>query len=115
VDTTLQVNLQIPVSKDGSYEHLKTVLRGLKVPEQTSAQSPWVNTNSQGTYVAITERAVRTGIVPNVVGMGLQDALYLLEKQGMQVRVSGRGTVKRQNVPPGSNIKSNPNIHIELE
>jgi cell division protein FtsI (penicillin-binding protein 3) len=115
VDTTLQVNLQIPVSKDGSYEHLKTVLRGLKVPEQTSAQSPWVNTNSQGTYVAITERTVRTGIVPNVVGMGLQDALYLLEKQGMQVRVSGRGTVKRQNVPPGSNIKSNPNIHIELE
>jgi cell division protein FtsI (penicillin-binding protein 3) len=115
VDTTHQAKLQIPISKDGSYEHLKTVLRGLKVPEQTSAQSPWVNTSSQGTYVDITERAVQKGMVPNVVGMGLQDALYLLEKQGMQVRVSGRGTVKRQNVPPGSNIKSNPNIHIELE
>jgi cell division protein FtsI (penicillin-binding protein 3) len=52
--------------------------------------------------------------VPNVLGMGLQDALYLLESQGMKVNVSGFGTVRKQSIPAGSHIQTNHNITIEL-
>ncbi|MEN9639302.1 MAG: hypothetical protein RLZZ262_1170 [Bacteroidota bacterium] len=114
-DTTVQTQLHIPVSKDGSYDLLKKVLQGLQLPEQNTASSPWVNTKSQGSYVEISDRQVRPGMVPNVVGMGLQDALFLLESQGMKVRVDGKGTVLRQSVPPGSSVKNNPLILIELK
>jgi cell division protein FtsI (penicillin-binding protein 3) len=46
--------------------------------------------------------------------MGLQDALYLLESQGMKVTVSGFGTVRRQSIPAGNHTHNNPNITIEL-
>ena len=36
------------------------------------------------------------GGVPNVVGMGLRDALYVLERAGYKVRFSGSGTVVSQ-------------------
>ena len=52
--------------------------------------------------------------VPNVVGMGLQDAIYILENQGMRVKVFGYGTVKRQSIQAGAPVKSNPYITIEL-
>jgi cell division protein FtsI (penicillin-binding protein 3) len=114
-DTTSHAQVHIPISKDGAYEQLKQVLRGLQLPEQMAATSAWVNTKSQGTYVEISDRAIRPELVPNVVGMGLQDALYLLESQGMKVRVQGKGTVVRQSVAPGSAIKNNPLILIELK
>jgi cell division protein FtsI (penicillin-binding protein 3) len=114
-DTAVHAQLHIPISKDGAYDQLKQVLRGLQLPEQMAATGAWVNTKSQGTYVEISDRQVRPGMVPNVVGMGLQDALYLLESQGMKVRVDGKGTVVRQSVPPGSIVKNNPQILIELQ
>jgi ABC-type hemin transport system substrate-binding protein len=46
--------------------------------------------------------------------MGLQDALFLLEKQGMRVQVLGKGTVKRQSVQHGASVKNFKYITIEL-
>ena len=34
-----------------------------------------------------------TGKAPNVVGMGLRDAIYLLESQGYKVEVRGHGKI----------------------
>ena len=33
-------------------------------------------------------------IVPDVTGMGLKDAVYMLENNGMNVEVQGKGRVK---------------------
>lgn len=40
--------------------------------------------------------------MPNVLGMGLRDALYILENRGFHVRVQGAGMVKRQSLAPGT-------------
>jgi cell division protein FtsI (penicillin-binding protein 3) len=61
----------------------------------------WISTSTTNDTVLVSARNIKPGLVPNVVGMGLQDALYLLENNGMKVRVSGYGTVKRQSIPPG--------------
>lgn len=39
--------------------------------------------------------------VPNVVGMGAKDAVYLMERVGLHVQLYGRGKVKSQSVQPG--------------
>lgn len=57
---------------------------------------------------------VYKNVMPNVVGMGLRDAVYLLESNGMQVHVQGRGRVNNQSVPAGTRINKGQNIIIQL-
>lgn len=57
---------------------------------------------------------VTEGVVPNVKGMGLKDAVYLLENQGMQVIVRGAGRVQAQSVAPGSKFSKGQNIILQL-
>jgi cell division protein FtsI (penicillin-binding protein 3) len=52
--------------------------------------------------------------VPNVLGMGLRDALYLLESQGLQVKPVGRGAVVKQSIQPGAKLQKGQQIIIEL-
>lgn len=52
--------------------------------------------------------------VPNVIGMGLRDAIYLLESQGLFVRPIGRGTVLKQSIGAGTKIEKGKQIVIEL-
>jgi cell division protein FtsI (penicillin-binding protein 3) len=59
------------------------------------------------------QRVFRDNMVPNVVGMGLKDALYILENLGLKVRFSGVGKIKNQSVSPGARI-DNQVIHLQL-
>jgi cell division protein FtsI (penicillin-binding protein 3) len=54
------------------------------------------------------------GTVPDVSGMGLRDAVYLLETSGLQVLVRGRGTVQAQSISPGSQAIKGQAITIQL-
>jgi cell division protein FtsI (penicillin-binding protein 3) len=53
--------------------------------------------------------------VPDVKGMGLKDALYLLEGMDMRVAVKGVGKVRTQSLEPGAGFSKNETIAIELE
>ena len=56
------------------------------------------------------------GKVPDVRGMGLSDALYLLESVGMSVTHSGYGSVRTQSIDPGKTITTNNSkIHLTLK
>ena len=57
----------------------------------------------------------RDGTMPNVVGMGLKDALYILESRGLKVTFTGRGTVRRQSIAVGQAIKPGQKVTIELK
>jgi cell division protein FtsI (penicillin-binding protein 3) len=52
--------------------------------------------------------------VPNVVGMNLRDALFVLENQGLKVRAQGLGFVQAQSIPAGFPIQKNALITIQL-
>lgn len=54
------------------------------------------------------------GVMPNVVGMGLRDAIYMLENSGLRVHYSGRGKVAKQSPQPGVRIKRGATVAIEL-
>ena len=53
--------------------------------------------------------------MPNVSGMGLRDALYVLENAGLQVKVNGRGSVMKQSVTAGSRIQPGQTVSIDLD
>ncbi len=52
--------------------------------------------------------------VPNVVGMNLRDAIYLLENKDIKVIASGYGKVKEQSIEPGTSIEKNMRIQLTL-
>lgn len=52
--------------------------------------------------------------VPQVQGMGLRDALFLLENKGLKVSARGRGKVLAQSLPAGASFKKGQTIYIQL-
>ncbi len=52
--------------------------------------------------------------MPNVYGMGLRDALFILESHGLKVSIKGSGAVYRQSIRAGSSIKRGTSVTIEL-
>ncbi|WP_299603017.1 penicillin-binding protein [uncultured Aquimarina sp.] len=53
-------------------------------------------------------------IMPNVKGMPAMDVISLLENMGLKVEIKGSGTVKSQSIEPGTKVKNNQTIRIEL-
>ena len=46
--------------------------------------------------------------------MGIRDAHYLLENAGLKVIMKGKGVVKKQSIPQGSEIYPGRKIWIDL-
>lgn len=55
-----------------------------------------------------------TGLVPDVRGMSLEDALFLLNQRGLKVHAQGIGRVKTQNITPGSVLHKGATITLNL-
>jgi cell division protein FtsI (penicillin-binding protein 3) len=53
-------------------------------------------------------------IVPDVSGMGLKDAVYLLENMGLKVSASGRGKVIYQSIAQNTTFNKGETIKIQL-
>ncbi len=58
---------------------------------------------------------LKADIVPNLVGMDITDAVYLLENMGIKTEFVGQGTVKEQSLHAGDTLKANSVIHLKLE
>ena len=52
--------------------------------------------------------------MPNILGMKLQDALWICEKNGLDVKVIGKGKVTAQSIAEGAAIAKGQQIQIQL-
>jgi cell division protein FtsI (penicillin-binding protein 3) len=106
-----------PVSMGGHAGDIRTALQGLHVPFTQKGEGEWVSTEAGDSVVVLNHRVIPSDaldLVPNVLGMGLKDALYVLENRGLRVRISGNGMVRRQSIPPGTRARQGTTIVIEL-
>ena len=55
------------------------------------------------------------GTVPNVVGMGARDAVYLMEKRGVNTILKGRGKVVQQSIHPGAKASHGTTCVLTLQ
>ncbi len=107
--------LKMPYSKHGSKQEIVEVMEKMNVPTiYGDVESEWVITRTKSDDVELQNRKVTPGQMPNVMGMGLSDALYLMESQGLTVKVKGSGIVKDQSVVPGMKIYKGQLVTIEL-
>jgi len=106
----------VPYTKDGNRIDIDYVFNYLKTPVKVRGKisSAWVITKTHNNFVEYQNRKIYLNKVPKVIGMGLKDALYILETLGLNVVVKGKGAVKEQSINPGSIVKKNQRILIKL-
>ncbi len=108
-------NLHVPYSKNGEKEDIKFVLENMDIEIFENGQlSSWIKTTSSDSLVAFSNLTIKESLVPNVVHMGLKDAVYLLENAGLKVVVRGFGSIKSQSLSPGSRIKPGNKIVLQM-
>lgn len=115
IDTTA-LRSAPPMMQSGNLVALNEVLRELRLPHrnnyQTSEGLAWGASVHQGALM-LNNEPPRKGL-PSVIGYGLRDAVYRLERMGVKVKVSGFGRVVAQSLPPGTPIKAGMVVQIQL-
>ncbi|MDR2388895.1 MAG: transpeptidase family protein [Tannerellaceae bacterium] len=106
----------LPAPKHGEEAALRQVLNELNINiEGKDVKSPWVLASTTGNKIQFMDISIREECVPRVTGMGAKDALYLLEKAGLQVKLSGIGRVVSQSVPQGQRVVKGHTVTITLK
>ena len=81
----------------------------------SSTESEWVTieTNPEGVKL-VSNAVISDKTVPNVVGMNVTDAVYLLESMGIETRFEGQGVVTEQSLPAGDTLRKNSVMNLKL-
>ena len=89
---------------------------GISIDRDSEAEYEWgtLQYDRRGN-LGQTETEISTDKVPDVIGMGAKDAIYLLQSCNLSVEIEGYGRVKSQSLEPGSDIKRGETIRIEME
>ena len=99
----------------GNTRDLRQVLQTVQASfKDSTGGSNWASVYGSNDQTVAYTRPVVTRQMPNIKGMGLRDALLLLEKLDMEVVPKGKGKVARQSVEPGARVVKNQHVIIEL-
>jgi cell division protein FtsI (penicillin-binding protein 3) len=105
---------KFPYVASGKGEELQGIFEYLKLPLKSPTQEDWVVASSLDGQVQLQQTETENAVVPNVSGMSLRDALYLLENKGLKVNFNGKGRVLTQSISPGSPLTPNATIDLVL-
>ncbi len=106
--------LQAPEAGNGFRKDINKVLGELDVRVRRNAKDEWIKTRESGDTITYTGVKISKGMVPDVRGMSLRDAMYLLENSGYQVRFSGKGKVLRQSPEHGERYFEGQVVSLEM-
>lgn len=106
----------LPIVKAGARKEVEDAMKELNVKYEKDA-SDWISMSKSTEYAELIANPcpVLNNLVPNVVGMGAADAVYLLESCGMHVQLYGKGRVVRQSIMNGQNIVKGSTITLTLK
>jgi cell division protein FtsI (penicillin-binding protein 3) len=112
-DQKLAGNLKMPSAKAGEKKATQRIYKafGIKTLFAANAEHVTVDTNKG---IVSPEIKIVEGSVPDVSGMGLKDALYVLGNSGLRPIVRGSGKVVKQSILAGTRVGKGYPIVLEL-
>lgn len=105
---------RFPYVASGKGEELQGIFEYLKLPLKSPTQEDWVLASSLAGQVQLQQTETENAVVPNVSGMSLRDALFILENKGLKVNFNGKGKVLTQSISPGTPLAPNSTIDLVL-
>ena len=105
-----------PYSRSGDKMSFLVASENMRIPVEdlTNESNEWISTRTGKDAIKIIHKKTQKGLVPNVVGMGLIDATYMLEKHGLFVQPVGSGIVREQSIKAGLRINKGQKIILQL-
>ncbi|WP_158795205.1 penicillin-binding protein [Pedobacter sp. L105] len=107
-------NTKGPEAKAGQSKAVKEVYSVLGIKALYAAKSDYFNSIDTSNGIVYEEYNSVKGMMPNVVGMGLKDALYLLGNAGLKTQIDGSGKVASQSIPSGTKIGKGLLVQLAL-
>ena len=105
---------EFPTIRAGHADELRFICNELGISNHGPQSTDWVVARTSNNSVQWFSRQPKPGQVPDVTGMLLRDALYVLENRGLRVNFTGRGRVVYQSQPAGSLALKGSSISIKL-
>lgn len=96
---------ELPGFDIGRQEDMIKVLDYLDLKTEKEATTELAMIRPRSDTLIMYDRNLPNDRVPAVTGMGLREALYVLENLGLQVEINGYGKVARQSLKPGTPVK----------
>lgn len=107
-----------PAPRPGNLSALSRVLDrigvGYDAPSPLEDGIVWGTVDNSAGRPRLKAQPCGEGVVPDVKGYGLRDALFRLEKAGLRVKARGAGRVEQQSLPPGSRFRRGETIILTL-
>lgn len=103
-----------PEAGNGYRPDINEVLGDLDVRYKKTSKEDWVATRENGDTIRLVGVNLKKGLVPDVRGMSLRDAIYLLENSGLRVRYSGKGKVLRQSPEHGARVYEGSVVSLDM-
>lgn len=103
--------------KGGNTEQMREVASELDMAFTTDVRRGWslAEVDDSTQRAEFSEVATDQNKMPRVVGMGLKDAIYLLESRGLRVGVTGHGRVTSQSVAAGAAVRRGDYVQLVLK
>ena len=83
--------------------------------QKIDERNTWIQLNAKKDTLTFSPVKDLKYTMPDVRGMGLRDALFLLENDGLKVDAQGVGKVVYQSITPGSAVGKNTQVTIRLQ
>lgn len=116
VDSLSRTGQNNVVSKTSTAHNYRKLMQAMNLPVNKDidvAALAQLKTDSSK-KTSVVSRKIFRGTVPDVTGMALKDAVYILEQQGLHVQISGRGNIQSQSLAPGTPAVKGQTIIIQL-
>lgn len=110
----------MPQVKRGNLSATQFVLEGIGYKtrgsqEENNKKTYGYVTSQQNSYTLVKERKTPLNIMPDVMGMGARDAVFMIESRGIRTILHGRGKVVGQSIPSGTALKKDMICTLALE
>ena len=110
------VNSFLPFAHAGMQADLQEAYNGLGYSiSKVDVRAAWTQAAPAENRIVLYPEKVSRNLMPDVSGMGLKDALFLLEQLGLNVVVNGRGSVVSQSVKPGTLVNKGMLVVLDLQ
>jgi cell division protein FtsI (penicillin-binding protein 3) len=113
-DTTRLKAVRVPLGAAMCRADAQQLARAFNWRQRDIPDADWIDL-SMSAEQSFATREVSVELLPDVRGMGLRDALYLLENQGLKVTMTGAGLVKSQSLAPGTRVSKGMHIELKLD
>ncbi len=98
----------------GNSTDIRYVFKTLSVTYSDSVRSEWGRVTPKNYEPLLKDVNVARAVMPDVKGMGLKDAVYLLENMGLKVKANGKGKVMIQSILAGTPLAKGMTVYVEL-